>query len=410
MSRIRSNSAGRAALLLEVVVALAVLVAAMGALGAALVRGLRLTEEADRRTRAAALADRLLALVELDPLMQDRLLRETQTDGDFGHQYPGWFWQMAFEPTEIAGLGLVRVEVLYQEDVDQPDRSEGAVPVRQIALLKAAPGRIDLAKDFGMSEEQVSELATLLPISDFDPTALDPQALVALVTENPEALLELLPTLMPLLEEFAAKGGTGSGTALGPGGMFAQLGQESGGEGGDLAGQLRAALGGAGAGAGQGTLDDLMRLSQEIGAEAAGPTGMSAVSPGGLAGGGRGALLPGGRRADRGGGAAGQPGAPRGAEGRQGRAALAPGRRGGDAGSDAGRGPRAGGTPGAGTPPRGVARGEGRRGTGGGASPRGAAGQGNAPRGTAGQGNQPQHTIEDLLRMRDEMQRQQGGR
>lgn len=142
MRRVVPKSFRRAALLLEVVVALAIMVAAMGVLGAQLVGGLAMTSDSDQRTRAAALADRLLALVELDSEMQELILIEEQTDGDFGDAYPGWFWEITFEPTEVEGLGLVRVDVLYQENPEQRDSVEGATLIRRVVLLKAAPGAL----------------------------------------------------------------------------------------------------------------------------------------------------------------------------------------------------------------------------------------------------------------------------
>jgi len=104
---------------------MAILVAALGVFGAQLVSGLRMTETADLRTRAEAMLERVLALSEYDPEMQDLLLSEERTDGDFGDEYPGWTWEIDFLPIEeVAGLGQVRISVLYRspDDVGRDSR------------------------------------------------------------------------------------------------------------------------------------------------------------------------------------------------------------------------------------------------------------------------------------------------
>ncbi|MFH1747570.1 MAG: hypothetical protein ABIG44_11055 [Planctomycetota bacterium] len=331
-----------AALLLEVVVALTIMVSAMGVLGAQLVNGVRLTADADRLTRAAALTDRLLALVEMDPEMQESLLLEEQADGEFGDQYPGWFWEIEFQPVEsVEGLGQVRVAVLYQEDPGRIDSDDGATLIRQVVLLKAAPGRVDLVEDFGMDELQVEELTALLPLADFDPSAVDPQMLVAALTENPELLLELLPELMPLLQQYMANSGGLAGMMEG-GIPFSP---------GDLAGQLGGLEGMIG--------EEPKKDGDDVGGKDTLPGDMPAVDG-----------FPGMR--DQGMG-----GAARGGRGTRG------GGRGGDA-QPGGRGGRGGGS--------------------GDAQP-----GGRGDRGSGAQDGPPRYTIEDLMRMRDEMTRQGGG-
>jgi hypothetical protein len=49
-------------------------------------------------------------------------------------------------------------------------------------------------------EEQLDMLMAMLPIPGLDPSALDPLALVSL---EPEMLLELLPVFLPLLQQFS---------------------------------------------------------------------------------------------------------------------------------------------------------------------------------------------------------------
>jgi hypothetical protein len=306
----------RAALLLEVVIALVIMVSALGVLGAQLTGGLRMTAEADDWTRAAALVDRMLALVELDPDLQELILQEQVLDGEFGDRFPGWFWEIEFQPIEqVPGLGQIRLTILYQEDIENQDNAKGARIIRQVALLKGERAKIDLVEDFGMDEMQVEQLLAAMPTVGFDPSAMDPQVLIMLATQDPEMLLQMLPALAPLLQRYF-------GAAI-------------------AAGELPAGLSGDGGDAG---LPPTGGLS---------PDDLAGLLDGLAGGGGGGAQLP---------GVGGQPGAGR-------RGGAAPG-----AGADTTRRPGA------------------RRG-------------GAAPGGTGGGGstNQPRYTIEDLMRLRDEM-------
>lgn len=181
-------------------VALTILVFALGLLGAQLVGGVRLTAEADLQTRVVQLSDRLLALLELDQQTAERFFADRQVEGDFGEAHPGWFWRAAVEPTDVEGLGRVTVEILHQPDPRRQGDIREAVRVRRLHLLKADPGRIDLARDFGVDEQKLEELTATVPIPGLDPHALDPQRLVSL---EPALLLELLPQLLPLIQQFA---------------------------------------------------------------------------------------------------------------------------------------------------------------------------------------------------------------
>ena len=103
----------KAALLLEVVVAFGIVTAALGMLGAQLSGGLQMVQYAEQQTRASELADRILALLELDQTLQQQIFVDNKTDGDFGTEYPGWFWRILVEPTETVGLGMVSLEILF---------------------------------------------------------------------------------------------------------------------------------------------------------------------------------------------------------------------------------------------------------------------------------------------------------
>ena len=194
----------RAALLLEVLVALTILVAVLGVLSGQLVGGLKMVANGEEQTRASQLADRIMALLELDPTTMQRVFVDQQSDGEFGDDYPGWYWRVFVEPTPTTGLGHVTIEVLHQPDASRRGDVDDARVVRRLHMLKADPGRIDLEKDFGVEQEMVESVMGQIPIPGLDPTALDPQQIVSL---DPAELMQLLPTLLPLLQQFGGGGG-----------------------------------------------------------------------------------------------------------------------------------------------------------------------------------------------------------
>ena len=115
---------GRAVMLLEIVVAMAVMVTAMGFLGAQLVSGIKMTMYTEEQTRASQLADRMLALLELDPNTVTQFVAERQADGDFGEQYPEWFWRALCRAAR--GNGESRRRAAHQPHYDRDPVSAGS--------------------------------------------------------------------------------------------------------------------------------------------------------------------------------------------------------------------------------------------------------------------------------------------
>ena len=223
----------RAALLLEVLISIVIMTIVLGLLGSQLAGGMKLVQDGDRQIRASELSDRMLALLELDQNLVQRVFVDQQQQGDFGDEYPGFFWRISLEPTDVEGLGQVRLDVLYNDDPENPDDVQSAKTVTTYAMLKADPGKIDLEEDFGVDPEQLGPLNEVLPTLGLDPNNLDPQALASL---SPEVLLTLLPQLMPLIQQLI-------GGAAGPGGV---------------------PLAGSGPG-GEWTIEDLMKLQEQLG-------------------------------------------------------------------------------------------------------------------------------------------------
>lgn len=194
--RTRTAAAARGALLLEVVVALVIMTAAMGILGAQLVAGMKLVTDADQRARTAELADRAMALLELDLQYAEQLANDQKLDGDFGDQYPGYFWHVHIDPLDVPGLGLITLQVLQQRDPDKIESSDGATIVRELHYLKAAPQKIDLASDFGFNEDQITTITQNVPLPAIAGGELDVPALIKQLTEDPTTMMQMLPALM----------------------------------------------------------------------------------------------------------------------------------------------------------------------------------------------------------------------
>lgn len=195
----------RSAVLLEVVIALTVLVAAMGLLGAQLAGGLEMTAFSEEQLRATLLAEHLVALVRLDPRLA-ALMKENETleyactdDTPLGYALaplPGTFWRIVHEPVnreDQETLRRVVIEILRQPNPDRLDSSDGAEVVRQLVMFKAAPPKVDFVGEGGMTEAQAEILRGLVPIPGFDPRAVDFQQLMTMLDED--TLAQLMPYL-----------------------------------------------------------------------------------------------------------------------------------------------------------------------------------------------------------------------
>lgn len=236
----------RAGLLLEAAVAMTVLVSAIGLLGAQLVAGMNMTVYAEEQTRAVQLVDRLTALLELDPNTVARFVADRQADGDFGKQYPEWFWRATAEELEETKeleterkLNRITLEILYQPGAGQAAGIEDARVVRRLHLLKAAPGMIDLEKHFGVSADKVETIKELL--AGIAPEALTETGEIDLRILMQTVGLQDLFALMPMLAGMGMGDGSFGGLGGGAGGL-ADLLQSRGLSVDDLTGMLQGGL------------------------------------------------------------------------------------------------------------------------------------------------------------------------
>jgi len=191
----------RGVVLLEVLIALAILILGMAAVGMQVNVGLRVANNSEIATRAVMLAQSKLA--ELDAGIV-QLVPNEELEGDFGIQYPGWAWRMYVDQTDTPDLNMVTLQVLYKPGVafreEVPDYNQMTI-VHTSYTLRATPANMDLRRDFGFTEEQLQEASDSIPIPNFDPTNIDPGMIAQL---DPEVLAEVLPKLMELLGSNAA--------------------------------------------------------------------------------------------------------------------------------------------------------------------------------------------------------------
>jgi hypothetical protein len=232
-SRVRTGRRG--AMLLEVIVSMGLLLFGMVMVGLQINAGLDAARQADIRTRAVMLADSRFAELDSGALVLDEL--ETEIDGDFGIRrqgepaevpYPGYTWRIQVEERDVSGIfetdvestqGLVfyalRLDIGYNESqvaeqIADPEYEiefddEGRKIVRTVYRLWPKPADINLARDFGMEDEQVEELLDGLEMAaqQADETGLPDE-----LSGGGEDAMDL-STMVELLRQVMAAGGGG---------------------------------------------------------------------------------------------------------------------------------------------------------------------------------------------------------
>jgi hypothetical protein len=195
------SSCARGVVLLEVLIALAILILGMAAVGMQVNVGLRVANNSEVATRAVMLAESKMA--ELDAGIV-QITPNQELEGDFGILYPGWAWRIYIDQTDTPDLNMVTLQVLYRPGVafreELSDFTDMTV-VHTSYTLRATPATMDLQRDFGFTDEQLQQVSDSIPIPNFDPKNIDPTSLAQL---PPDQLAEVLPQLMKLLGANAA--------------------------------------------------------------------------------------------------------------------------------------------------------------------------------------------------------------
>ncbi len=184
----------RAAMLLEVLISIAIMVLAIATIGAQVSNSLNAADYTDKLNRGLMLAEWVMAEMDLPAEEEDRLvdIHGEEGEGTFGERYPGFAWRIRREPTDVDNLDLISLEILTG-DPEEPDLDSWDV-LHTVYALRPIVAEFD-PTDFGMpSEEDIGLLAAATPPTGEDgtvPGALPPEL---------EELLAALP--MPMQEIF----------------------------------------------------------------------------------------------------------------------------------------------------------------------------------------------------------------
>jgi len=189
-SRARQRSA---AVLLEVVLALALLMIAMGVIGFTFRNGEYFIERSERLTRAMLMTEKLI--VEMDSgllAMDEREITGTFVTDGVSETMPGMSFEVVTEPSpSVVGLLNIDINVYMGNPEDEDSRQF----VLQTHVVRPLPQGLDFERDFGLDQEQIEQLTEAIPggAALFDPNNFDPRSLASLPIDQ---LVELLPTLL----------------------------------------------------------------------------------------------------------------------------------------------------------------------------------------------------------------------
>ena len=202
-----ADRVARTFILMEVLLALAVLILGLTVIGSQFRSSLAASWEMDRDYRAMLLAESRLAKLDTGLLLQgsqieDEIEEDFDEDEDFHGLFPEYAWRMNFQPSAVDGLVHISLAILYDErrrDTKTEYDFDEAKEVQTVHTMRTVPVRIDPTRDFGMETALAEELAGALAQgggTNIDLYNLDPGVLGKM---NIEELLDVLPTLLQAL-------------------------------------------------------------------------------------------------------------------------------------------------------------------------------------------------------------------
>ena len=186
------------ALLLEVILALTILFMGMAVIGIQLRTSIATGHENERMTQALMLAEAKLGQLDAGAINLDReMSSDGVLEGDFGKSFPGYFFRFTIEPhDDLEDIFEVTTEILsgpHEDDLEPGDIQDAEVMLT-LYSFRPTPATLNLQRDFGVSDEQMDEVAASLP-PDLDPTDLSPAAFAEMDLEE---LLELMPQFLEI--------------------------------------------------------------------------------------------------------------------------------------------------------------------------------------------------------------------
>ena len=192
--RSRAAKPVRGFILLEVVIAVALLLVGLTVIGAQINQSLDSSHRSEDLTRLMFLVESQLA--ELDTgLVNFEEEADNDVEGDFTTRFPDYGWRIRFDETATEELLTITLEILYnpRESLTAEFDHESAEVVHTVYTLRAIPPAIDLQADFGLDEEAIQKLSEVMPVDDFDPVNFDMGPFQNWPIED---LIEILPALM----------------------------------------------------------------------------------------------------------------------------------------------------------------------------------------------------------------------
>jgi hypothetical protein len=157
--------APRAAILLEVLISMGLLLFGMAFVGMQVNTGLIAAKHADIGMRAVMLADSKIAELKANVIQPQ--LNEQEIMGDFGIAFPGYTWRLQIRPCETAKLYMAALEVGYNEKQvltkiaapDQEIRFDDADTriVQTVYRLVPTPADVNIQRDFGITQAEIDD-------------------------------------------------------------------------------------------------------------------------------------------------------------------------------------------------------------------------------------------------------------
>ena len=185
--------------LMEVVIALSLLVIAMGVVGFAFRNGQLSLDRSERVTRAILLTDQILTNIDLGIIGIASQAEGGQgkgnvaeLNGSFGPDAPpgmSYRIQGALDPLQP---GVVRVYIeVFAGDAEDESRKL----ILATSALRAPPRTVNLERDFGVPAEQLEKITEQIPGGEqiFDPKNFDPRALASM---DMDTLIQMLPMIL----------------------------------------------------------------------------------------------------------------------------------------------------------------------------------------------------------------------
>lgn len=201
----RARPGTGAFVLLEVVLAVALLVVGLTIIGAQVGNATESAYRSEKLSHVMNMVDWKMAQLDTG-LIDFESEADNEVEGDFTLRFPDYGWRFRMEETAVEGLMAVTLEILYQprESLEQKFEPRDAEVVHTVHTLRAIPAEIDLQLDFGLDDEAIEKLSQQMPIQGFNPANFNPAIFQHMSLEE---LMTAAPALMQAwgmsLEEFA---------------------------------------------------------------------------------------------------------------------------------------------------------------------------------------------------------------